>query len=123
LRRALIPNLSSAIISSSFLTATVVLGEYTIAVSLLKRTLPTFSATYQEENASGAMGLALFVLVASTLLLALLTLATRRRARRQGGDVPPHLGVAPVMTSASVAIEGLVATIHDQPHEESTWEP
>jgi putative spermidine/putrescine transport system permease protein len=125
LRRALVPNLSSAIISSSFLTATVVLGEYTISVSLLKKTLPVFSANYQEENATGAMGLALFVLVASTLLLALLTLATKRRARRKGSDVLPHLGVSPVVTSASsVAIEGLVATITNDPlSEEQPWEP
>ena len=40
LRRALIPNLRTAIISSSFLTAAVVLGEFTIASVLLKQTLP-----------------------------------------------------------------------------------
>jgi putative spermidine/putrescine transport system permease protein len=107
MRRALIPNLMSAIISSSFLTATVVLGEYTISVSLLKKTLPTFSATYQEENATGAMGLALFVLVASTLLLALLTVLTRRRSRRRGDNPTAILAAAP----------GALATSADPSHE------
>ena len=37
LLRALIPNLRTAIVSSSFLTAAVVLGEFTIASVLLKR--------------------------------------------------------------------------------------
>ena len=112
LRRALIPNLTSAIISSSFLTLTVVLGEYTIAVSLLKKTLPTFSATYQQQNATGAMGLALFVLVASTVMLAVLTLITRRRARKVG-DEPNDLKIPPagVTSVAGVAVEGLMADI------------
>ena len=39
--RVLVPNLASALISSAFLTATVVLGEFTIASLLLKETLPT----------------------------------------------------------------------------------
>ena len=51
--RALIPNLRTAIISSSFLTATVVLGEFTIATVLLKQTLPTFMVSYQQQRAAG----------------------------------------------------------------------
>jgi putative spermidine/putrescine transport system permease protein len=77
--RALVPNLRTAIISSSFLTATVVLGEFTIASVLLKETFPTEMAVYQQSNGQGGTAVALLALVATTLLLALLTLVTRKR--------------------------------------------
>jgi putative spermidine/putrescine transport system permease protein len=77
--RALIPNLRTAIISSSFLTATVVLGEFTIASVLLKDTFPTFMATYYQSNGQGGMALAVVALLATTALLMMLTLVTRRR--------------------------------------------
>jgi putative spermidine/putrescine transport system permease protein len=80
--RALLPNLRSAVISSSFLTATVVLGEFTMAQVLLKRTFPQFTAEFSRSNARGGSGLALLTLVASTALLGLLTVLTRRKGRR-----------------------------------------
>ena len=79
LARVMIPNLRSAIVASSFLTATVVLGEYTIASVLLKETFPTFMAQYGEGHGQGGMALALLALLATTALLALLTILTRRR--------------------------------------------
>ncbi len=87
LMRALIPNMRTAIISSSFLTATVVLGEYTIASVLLKETLPTEMAVYREGNAQGGTVAALAVLVASTALLAALTVITRKRGAAQAASV------------------------------------
>ncbi len=90
LRRAIIPNIRSAIISASFLTAAVVLGEYTMARVLLKRTLPAFMAQYQGREPQGGMALALTALVGTTLLFALLSVLTRprrpRRSRRAGSD-------------------------------------
>jgi putative spermidine/putrescine transport system permease protein len=83
LLRALIPNLRTAIISSSFLTATVVLGEFTIASVLLKNTFPTFMATYYSSNGQGGMALAVLALVATTALLMILTFLTRRRGSAQ----------------------------------------
>lgn len=85
LRRVLLPNLSSALISSSFLTATVVLGEYTIASTLAKQTFPTFSFEYFGRSPQGGVALALLTLLATTGLLGLLTLLTRRRS--SGGAV------------------------------------
>jgi putative spermidine/putrescine transport system permease protein len=79
--RALLPNLRSAIISSSFLTATVVLGEFTMAQVMLKRTFPTFTAEYGRSNARGGLGLALLTLVFTTALLGVLTVLTRRKGR------------------------------------------
>ena len=82
LRRVLVPNLRAAIISSSFLTVAVVLGEYTMARVLLKRTLPAFMAQYQGREPQGGMALALTALVATTALFALLSVLTRRRGPR-----------------------------------------
>lgn len=87
LLRALVPNLRTAIVSSSFLTATVVLGEFTIASVLLKETLPTQMAVYQQSNGQGGTGIALFALVATTLLLAILTVVTRKRGSAQAASV------------------------------------
>ena len=93
--RALLPNLRSAVISSSFLTATVVLGEFTMAQVLLKRTFPQFLAEYGAREPQGGMGLALLTLVATTALLGLLTILSRRKAGRAHGGVSdtPHAGL------------------------------
>lgn len=85
--RALVPNLRTAIISSSFLTATVVLGEFTIASVLLKRTLQAELVPYQGGHAQGGTGMALLVLLATTVLLALLTVITRKRGAAQAASV------------------------------------
>lgn len=81
LGRVLVPNLTSAIIGSACLTATVVLGEYTIASLLLKRTLPTFLVTFQNREPQGGMALALVLFLASALLLAVFITVTRRPGR------------------------------------------
>lgn len=79
LRRALVPNLRTAIISSAFLTTAVVLGEYTIANVLLRRTLPQFMAEYRQREPQGGYGLALLALVGTTALFALLSILTKKR--------------------------------------------
>jgi putative spermidine/putrescine transport system permease protein len=87
LSRVLIPNLRTAIISSSFLTATVVLGEYTLASLLLKNTLPVYMAQYQQRDGQGGMALALLALVTTTALLAVLTVVTRKRGQARAASV------------------------------------
>jgi putative spermidine/putrescine transport system permease protein len=82
-RRVLVPNLGASIASATFLTATVVLGEFTIAATLAKTTFPVFSYQYFTERAQGGIALALFTLLGSTALLGALTLVTRRSARRR----------------------------------------
>jgi putative spermidine/putrescine transport system permease protein len=79
LRRVLIPNLRTALIGSSFLTAAIVLGEFTLARVLLKQTLPLFMYEYQQREPQGGIGLGLLALVATTLLFAMLSLLTRKR--------------------------------------------
>jgi putative spermidine/putrescine transport system permease protein len=96
LRRAIVPNIRAAIISASFLTAAVVLGEYTIARTLLKRTLPAFMAQYQGREPQGGMALALTALVGTTALFALLSLLTRPRRPRAADEPEP---VSPLVMS------------------------
>lgn len=98
LRRALLPNLASSLVSASFLTATVVLGEFTIATTLNKQTFPVFSFQYFGTDAQGGIALALLTLLAITAVLAVLTVVTRpkavraaRKQRRQKSGDPTTL--------------------------------
>ena len=103
LLRALIPNLRTAIISSAFLTTAVVLGEFTIASTLLKKTLPTFQAEFLAVNAQAGFGLNLLALVATTALFAMLTVVTRKRgtraSRKTSDHDPSHDGLTAAMVS------------------------
>jgi putative spermidine/putrescine transport system permease protein len=83
LLRVLMPNLRVALLTSAFLTATVVMGEYTMA-SLMgfsapgKLTLPVFTANIGQSGFNGlALGFATLVL--TTILLAIVTFITGRR--------------------------------------------
>lgn len=78
--RVLIPNLRTAIISATFLTAAVVIGEFTIANTLLKETLPRFQATYTGREPQGGYGLNLLIIVVTILLFVSLNRMTRRRS-------------------------------------------
>ncbi len=89
IRRVIVPNIRSAIVSASFLTAAVVLGEYAIARTLLKRTLPAFMQQYQGREPQGGMALALAALVGTTLLFALLSVLTRPRRAREVIETAP----------------------------------
>jgi putative spermidine/putrescine transport system permease protein len=87
LTRALIPNLRTAIVSSAFLTAAVVLGEFTIASVLLKRTLPQFTESYQQREPQGGMAVALLMILATTALFAVLTVVTRKRGMARAATI------------------------------------
>lgn len=75
----LIPNLRSALISASFLTAAVVIGEFTIANTLLKETLPRFQATYVGREPQGGYGLNLLAILITVLLFVVLSRLTRQQ--------------------------------------------
>ena len=81
--RVLLPNLRAALLTSAFLTATVVLGEFTLASLLFKQTLPVFLQDFNQREARGGSALALLTLIASGVLLGLVSLALRgRRGQR-----------------------------------------
>jgi putative spermidine/putrescine transport system permease protein len=77
--KVLVPNLRTAIISASFLTAAIVMGEYTLADTLLIESLPPFQQKYTGREPQAGYGLNLLALVATTSLFALVALATRKR--------------------------------------------
>lgn len=81
LLRVVVPNITSALSGTVFLTITVVLGEFTIASLLLKPTLPLYMSYSQGRNPQGALGLAILLLALTTLLFFAAT-----RLRRRGAD-------------------------------------
>ncbi len=97
--RVLVPNLRTAIISASFLTAAVVVGEFTIADTLLIETLPPFQQQFVGREPQAGYALNLMALLATTLLFVLLSVLTRKRnpqsqdvrvRRRDVRHVRPH---------------------------------
>jgi putative spermidine/putrescine transport system permease protein len=86
--RVLIPNLRSSILSASFLTVAIVIGEYTLASVLLKNTLPMFQIVYVGREPQAGYGLNLLVLIATALLFVVLGLLTRRRSTPRRAFVP-----------------------------------
>jgi putative spermidine/putrescine transport system permease protein len=82
LRRVLMPNLRTSIVSATFLTVAVVLGEFTIASILLRHTLPTFQAEYRSDSPRGAYALSVLFLLGTAAIFAVLSLATRSKASR-----------------------------------------
>ncbi len=71
-RKVLIPNLWTAILTTSFLAFAVVMGEFAISSLLLKRTLSTYMVEAQGREPQGAMGVALLLLVLTTVLFMVL---------------------------------------------------
>jgi putative spermidine/putrescine transport system permease protein len=81
--KVLIPNLRTSIISASFLTAAIVIGEYTLADTLLIESLAPFQQKYTGREPQAGYGLNLLALVATTTLFALVALLTRKRQPRR----------------------------------------
>lgn len=81
--RVVIPNLRTAIISASFLTTAVVIGEFTLADTLLKETLTRFQYTFVGREPQAGYGLNLLALLTTTLLFVLLSVLTKKRDRKR----------------------------------------
>ena len=77
--RVLMPNMRTSLLTASFLTATVVMGEFTMAQLMGKFTLPLFQAQFYLREVQGGIALGLVTLLATTVLLAVITFLTRRR--------------------------------------------
>ncbi len=107
-RRVIVPNLRSAIIFTTFLITAVVLGEYTMADVLLRKTLPVFMAEYRGREPQGGYGLALLALVVTTALFGLLGRVTRPRSARSPAPTSRRRGrpTSPSPTSSSPSISG-----------------
>ncbi|HZB42855.1 MAG TPA: ABC transporter permease subunit [Ilumatobacter sp.] len=101
--KVLVPNLRVAIISASFLTAAIVVGEYTLADTLLIETLAPFQQKFVGREPQAGYALNLLALLVTTLLFALISVLTRKRnpkrktfayaSERYGTVIPtPELG-------------------------------
>ena len=75
----IVPNIRVSVLSASFLTMTVVLGEFTIASLLLKETLPLILAQSQGRDPQGAFAVGLVLLLVTASLLGLINRFSRRR--------------------------------------------
>jgi putative spermidine/putrescine transport system permease protein len=78
--RTVIPNLRTAIIAASFLTAAIVIGEFTIARILITHTLPDFQFDYARREPRIGYGLNLLVILVTVGLFLVISLSTRKRA-------------------------------------------
>lgn len=81
--RVIVPNLRAALISASFLTAAVVMGEYTIADTLLIESLPPYQQIYTGREPQAGYGLNLLALLATTALFAFVGVLTKKRDRKR----------------------------------------
>lgn len=81
--RVIVPNLRTAVISASFLTAAVVMGEYTIADTLLIESLPPYQQIFTGREPQAGYGLNLLALLATTTLFALVGIVTKKRDRKR----------------------------------------
>lgn len=89
--RIIVPNMTSALSGAAFLTITVVLGEFTIASLFLKPTLPLYMSYSQGRNPQGALGLAVLMLLFTTLVF-----FTATRLRGEGRrSTRESIGVLP----------------------------
>lgn len=89
--RIVLPNMKSALSGAGFLTVTVVLGEFTIASLFLKPTLPLYMSYSQGRNPQGALGLAVLMLVFTTVFFFAVTRFqgnARRATRNTIGALP-----------------------------------
>ena len=88
LRRVLLPNLGTALMSATILIVALVLGEFTMASLDLFQTFPVWIVQFDQLNAQMSVGASLFALYVTWLILMAITLLGSRQARRTGrGEV------------------------------------
>jgi len=81
--RIIVPNISSAILNSAFLSVALVLGEYTIANNLLYNNLQVEIAMLGRANAGVSIAVAVASLLFAFVVLVLLSFFNRGRGRLQ----------------------------------------
>jgi putative spermidine/putrescine transport system permease protein len=84
LRRVILPNLTTALLSAAVLTVALVLGEYTMASLDLYQTFPVWIVVFDQTSAQISVAASLLALFVTWLFLMLITLIGTRQARRTG---------------------------------------
>jgi putative spermidine/putrescine transport system permease protein len=94
--RIIVPNIKTALISASFISIALVLGEYTFASLLNFPTLQVTIAQQSKANAQESVAASLAsILFAAVLLIALSFVSSGRAARRAGGRKAVTSAIAP----------------------------
>ena len=93
--RVLLPNLRTALLSSTVLIVALVLGEFTMASLDLQTTFPVWIVLFDQENAQISVAASIFALVVTWLVLMLIVVIASRQSRRSGGGEVSLFSVAP----------------------------
>lgn len=93
--RVLLPNLRTALLSSTILIVALVLGEFTMASLDLQQTFPVWIVLFDQENAQISVAASIFALVVTWLFLMLITVVATRQSRRAGGGEVTLFTAAP----------------------------
>ncbi len=89
LMRVVLPNLRSAVMSATVLTAALVLGEFTLASLDQYQTFPVWVVAFDQDDARVSVAVSLLALVLTWALLLLLSALDVRRARRVKNPADP----------------------------------
>jgi putative spermidine/putrescine transport system permease protein len=82
LMRVVLPNMRSAVMSATVLTAALVLGEFTLASLDQYQTFPVWVVAFDQDDARVSVAVSLLALVLTWAFLLLLSALDVRRARR-----------------------------------------
>jgi putative spermidine/putrescine transport system permease protein len=86
--RVVLPNLRTALLSAVVLTVALVLGEFTMASLDLYQTFPVWIVNFEQNSGPVSVASSLLALFVTWLLLmAIVTMASRRARRRGGAEV------------------------------------
>jgi putative spermidine/putrescine transport system permease protein len=100
--RVIVPNIKTALVSASFISIALVLGEYTFASLLNFNTLQVGIAQQSKSNAQESVAASLAsILFAALLLVGLSFVSGGRRARRGGAPVASTIAPQPADLSAT----------------------
>jgi putative spermidine/putrescine transport system permease protein len=83
--RVILPNLRTALLSSTILIVALVLGEFTMASLMLWQTFPVWIVLFDQTNAQISVAASFLALFVTWLFLMAITLIGTRAARRTGG--------------------------------------
>jgi putative spermidine/putrescine transport system permease protein len=99
--RVILPNLRTALLSSTVLIVALVLGEFTIASLDLFVTFPVWIVQFDQLNANMSVAASIFALVITWLLLMVIVTIGSRQSRRTGGTAVTLFTVARTETKGN----------------------
>ncbi|MCL2586181.1 MAG: ABC transporter permease subunit [Streptosporangiales bacterium] len=101
LRRVVLPNLTTALLSATVLTVALVLGEYAMASLDLTTTFPVWIVTNDQTSAPVSVAASLLSLFVTWLVLMVIVVIGTRQSRRKGGGEVALFSVLPTSQTMS----------------------